>query len=64
MSWMLVLLDGGKRQHVIPVDDLVEHVEDGGCVCGPDPQRHITDSGLPFTQWVHASLDGREHAEP
>lgn len=41
--------------HVIPRADLVPHVEDVGCVCGPEVER--VGGGLVIT---HHSLDGRE----
>ena len=45
--------------HVLPVNDLIEHEDEGdGCVCGPDvrfePGGRIV---------VHHSLDGRELIE-
>lgn len=40
---------------VMPRDDLIEHEQGPGCVCGPSP---LYDYG----RWiyVHHSLDGRE----
>ncbi len=59
-GWVLVLLENGKRQHVVPLEDLVHHEESGTCVCLPRAERHVTDDGRPFTQWVHSALDGRD----
>lgn len=44
--------------HVVPIEDLIEHEESEGCVCGPEVES--VDSG-----WlvVHHSLDGRELQE-
>ncbi len=44
--------------HCYPVDDLREHVLEGGtCWCNPVP-----DADEP-TVWVHNSMDGREKYE-
>lgn len=43
-------------QHVVPVDDLMEHdFEDGECLCGPEFV--MEEEGV---IWRHHSLDGRE----
>lgn len=49
-----------KWCHVIPIDDAIKHEESRGCVCGPKPDRRVSDDGEPFTLWVHAPLDGRD----
>jgi len=47
--------------HVLPVNDLVEHVSDGGdCPCGPDAEAVFRDGGSNGWLVVHHSLDGRE----
>ena len=45
--------------HVIPVDDVVAHDRDAGCVCGPRLER-VEPGG---TVAIHHSMDGREVAE-
>jgi hypothetical protein len=60
MSWLLVLLDHNRRQHVIPIGDGFEHEEAGGCPCGPDVKRYTDDGGQPFTIWTHHPLSGRD----
>jgi len=44
--------------HVLPVGDVILHVKDGNCICGPD-----LEVGLKGDLWVHHSLDGRENNE-
>jgi hypothetical protein len=46
--------------HVVPVGDLIEHVDRWDCLCGPDGE-FFAESG----RWcyVHHSLDGREFRE-
>jgi hypothetical protein len=44
--------------HVLPVDDLIAHVESRGCVCRPR-----CDEGVPAVV-VHNAADGREYFEP
>lgn len=50
--------------HVLPIGDLVEHVSDDDCLCGPTSKLIKADDGS--TQWlvIHHSLDGREAGEP
>lgn len=45
--------------HVLPVNDLVEHVLDADCVCGPETEVVFRDDGS--TGWVvtHPGLDER-----
>lgn len=58
--WRLVLIETRQRwQHIIPVDDEVEHGESRSCVCGPKPHRRTADDGSAYTQWEHFALDGR-----
>lgn len=50
--------------HYMPINDLIGHVANDDCLCGPTPelmQRRTGDAWL----YVHHSLDGREvrHAE-
>lgn len=52
----------GER-HVVPVNDLIEHVSTEQCLCGPTTTPVVRDDGS--TGWVvtHHSLDGREASE-
>jgi hypothetical protein len=51
--------------HTIPVNDLIEHVTDGGdCPCGQTTEPVARDDGSMGWLVVHHSLDGREHSEP
>lgn len=50
--------------HVVPVDDLIEHVTFGDCPCGPDTRPVQRDDGSLGWGKVHHSLDGREALEP
>ena len=58
--WLLVALDQGRRQHIVPVADLVHHEESDRCVCRPLATRRVSDDGQAFTQWVHSAADGRD----
>lgn len=49
--------------HVEPVNDLIEHVDDG-CICGPDVEAVFRDDGSNGWVITHHSLDGRERNEP
>jgi hypothetical protein len=49
--------------HVVPLDDAAAHTQGPDCVCGPRPEEITRADGLPVTQYVHASLDGRELIE-
>jgi hypothetical protein len=47
--------------HSFPINDLIEHVIDGGdCLCGPETRPVEMDDGQVNWQVVHHSLDGRE----
>lgn len=47
--------------HVEPINDLIEHVTDGGdCPCGPATEPVPRDDGSMGWLVVHHSLDGRE----
>lgn len=48
----------GCDQHILPLNDLVEHVASDDCICGPAVQ--LEDIGRMV---VHHSLDGREAEE-
>src|SRR4051812_18502989 len=50
--------DDLTRVHTMPVDDLIEHETDEGCVCGPEAE--FVSGGILFS---HHSLDGREDDE-
>jgi len=49
--------------HVIPVDDLIEHVTSDECPCGPRQEPVGRDDGSTGWLVVHHSLDGREQSE-
>lgn len=48
--------------HCIPVDDLIEHEANEGCLCGPSVMPVEQDGAI---GWIllHHSLDGREFSE-
>ena len=50
--------------HVEPINDLIEHLDDG-CPCGPDVEYVDPMDGSYHREplVVHHSLDGREFAE-
>ncbi len=48
---------------VVPVADLIDHLDDG-CPCGPSTEPVERDDGSVGWLVVHHSLDGRELAEP
>lgn len=51
-------------RHVYPVNDLVEHLTDGGeCPCGPTTMPVERPDGSISYVVLHHSLDGREHNE-
>lgn len=50
--------------HVVPLGDLVEHMADDDCVCGPTTRPVERDDGSVGWLMVHASLDGREGGLP
>lgn len=45
--------------HVIPCDDLVEHIAAEDCVCLPKPLPEKLDDGSVGWIYVHSALDGR-----
>lgn len=47
-----------SRQHVYPVNDLIEHEDSDDCICGPDLE--FVSGGVVI---LHHSLDGREALE-
>lgn len=52
-----------KPQHIIPVNDLIEHDTDEYCVCQPEVEI-LTTYGTPDQYiYIHHSLDGREYKE-
>ena len=58
-------VDGSKPLHVVPVDDLIEHITTGeDCPCGPETEAVERDDGSMGWLVVHNALDGREHEEP
>ncbi len=53
-----------ENVHVLPVDDLREHVETAQCWCNPKCSKVETFAGGWGYVIVHNSADGRELAEP
>lgn len=50
--------------HVLPVNDLIEHVDEGeDCPCGPDVEAVFREGGSNGWLIKHHSLDGREANE-
>lgn len=49
--------------HIVPVDDLVEHVSEADCICGPDCEPIERSDGTFAYVYRHHSLDGREAHE-
>lgn len=49
--------------HVIPNNDLVEHVPNKTCVCGPKIDSFVGESGTVEWRYTHESLDRREDRE-
>jgi hypothetical protein len=49
--------------HVTPNNDLIEHVMDDACPCGPRDESVTRDDGSVAWIAVHHSLDGREQGE-
>ena len=45
----------GRYIHIVPIDDLVEHVLDPECWCNPTPEEDQP------RMIVHHSMDRREH---
>jgi hypothetical protein len=52
----------GDDYHVVPLDDLVGHEQDG-CVCGPTLEAVPRDDGSMGWMYTHHSLDRRERYE-
>ncbi len=55
LEWMVV--DAGRMQHAVPMEDTHEHFVDMACWCHP-----FVDDDSPFVV-VHNSADGREAFE-
>ena len=49
--------------HVVPVDDLIEHVTAGECPCGPRPEVAKREDGSVGWLVAHHPLDGRDLRE-
>ena len=47
-----------EKYHIIPIDDLEDHVESADCICAPS----VSDIG-DNTLIIHNSFDGRELCE-
>lgn len=55
----------GDDVHVVPLGDLIKHVDDGGdCPCGPTTKPVPREDGSFGWIVVHHALDGREFGEP
>lgn len=52
------------HQHVLPLDDAIEHSEEEDCICGPRIEPIERADGSIAWLVTHHSLDGRELAEP
>lgn len=52
-----------EGSQVVPVGDLIEHVIDGDCPCGPATEHLTAADGRDAWMTVHHSLDGREANE-
>lgn len=46
--------------HVTPIDDLIEHVDSGDCICVPNQKPVLRADGSIGWLAIHSSLDGRE----
>lgn len=54
----------GQTVHVLPVNDLIGHEEEGtDCPCGPDVECVPCEDGPDGWLITHHSLDGREQHE-
>lgn len=63
--WAVIKHDDG-HVHIIPVNDIGEHVESPGCWCDPEIEWIDEDTGLPFPNGAlitHNSADHREDEE-
>ncbi len=49
--------------HVIPCADLIDHLTDPDCLCGPTPELVKHADGSDGWMYIHHSLDGRERNE-
>jgi hypothetical protein len=56
LGWMVYECRDHEETHVIPMNDLREHVEEETCWCNPRYGGEQNDHEL----WVHASFDNRE----
>ena len=55
--------DPRNEQHVIPINDLIDHELTDDCVCGPTAEAVKRDDGSVGWLITHHSLDGREQHE-
>lgn len=46
-------------QHVVPINDLVDHELTEDCVCGPATEPVVRDDGSVGWVILHQALDGR-----
>jgi hypothetical protein len=62
-SWFPVQVVDEDSVHVLPGNDLIEHLLSDDCVCGPvcEPLPH--DDGTFSWHYLHSSFDGREDDE-
>jgi len=52
-----------NSMHIMPKNDLILHVSDDDCVCGPQPEMVKRGDGSVGWLMVHHSLHGRELKE-
>lgn len=57
-DWDLKVDEPAMEKHVLPIDDLREHVESSECWCQPTVWQ-----GPMFVMFTHNSADGRELVE-
>jgi hypothetical protein len=57
--WMVVFVSI-EETHVMPHEDLIEHIPSNDCICGPILNYFV--EGMYVA--MHSSLDGREFNEP
>lgn len=55
--------DSEGNVHVVPTYDLIDHIENEDCPCGPTAQPVEDENGSVSWVMIHHSLDGRESTE-
>lgn len=48
------------NEHIIPVDDLIDHDPESDCICGPTLKPVARGDGSYGWLLIHHALDGRE----